>query len=117
MAQPPLAPHSLAELRAAAAGCRSCDLWQDATQTVFGEGAPRAGMMLVGEQPGDHEDIAGKPFVGPAGRLLDRALEEAGIDRARIYVTNAVKHFKWVPRGTRRIHSKPGAVEIEACFP
>jgi DNA polymerase len=117
MAQPPLAPHSLAELRAAAAGCRSCDLWQDATQTVFGEGAPRAGMMLVGEQPGDHEDIAGKPFVGPAGRLLDRALEEAGIDRQSVYVTNAVKHFRWTRQGKRRLHEKPNARQIRACRP
>ena len=104
-------------LRAAAEACTACSLYKNATQTVFGEGPEGSLLMLVGEQPGDVEDIAGKPFVGPAGRLLDRCLIEAGIDRARIYVTNAVKHFKWVPRGPRRIHSKPGAVEIEACFP
>ena len=94
-----------------------CPLYRNATQTVFGEGPPGAPIMLVGEQPGDAEDIAGHPFVGPAGKLLDRCLAEAGIDRARVWVTNVVKHFKWVPRGTRRIHSKPGAFEIEACFP
>jgi DNA polymerase len=104
-------------LRAAAEECTACSLYQRATQTVFGEGPEDALLMLVGEQPGDAEDIAGKPFVGPAGKLLDHCLAEAGIDRTRIYVTNAVKHFKWVPRGPRRIHSKPGAVEIEACFP
>ena len=104
-------------LRAAAEACTACPLYRSATQTVFGEGPEGALLMLVGEQPGDAEDIAGKPFVGPAGKLLDRCLAEAGIDRARIYVTNAVKHFKWVPRGPRRIHSKPGAVEIEACVP
>jgi len=104
-------------LRAAAEACTACPLYRSATQTVFGEGPEGALLMLVGEQPGDAEDIAGKPFVGPAGKLLDRCLIEAGIDRARIYVTNAVKHFKWVPRGPRRIHSKPGAVEIEACVP
>ena len=104
-------------LRAAAEECTACSLYKNATQTVFGEGPEGSPLMLVGEQPGDVEDIAGKPFVGPAGKLLDRCLVEAGIDRARVYVTNAVKHFKWVPRGPRRIHSKPGAVEIEACFP
>jgi uracil-DNA glycosylase len=104
-------------LRAAAAGCTGCHLYKNATQTVFGEGPERARVMLVGEQPGDAEDLAGHPFVGPAGKLLDRCLAEAGIDRKRIYVTNAVKHFKWVPRGPRRIHSKPGAVEIAACSP
>jgi DNA polymerase len=104
-------------LRAAAAGCTGCHLYRNATQTVFGEGAQRARVMLVGEQPGDAEDLSGRPFVGPAGQLLDRCLVEAGIDRAQTYVTNVVKHFKWVPRGPRRIHSKPGAVEIEACFP
>jgi uracil-DNA glycosylase len=104
-------------LREAAAGCTACPLYRNATQTVFGEGPQGAVVMLVGEQPGDAEDLAGHPFVGPAGKLLDRCLAEAGIDRARTYVTNAVKHFKWVRRGTRRIHSKPGAVEIEACFP
>jgi uracil-DNA glycosylase len=104
-------------LRAAAEECTACPLYRNATQTVFGEGPEDSLVMLVGEQPGDSEDIAGKPFVGPAGKLLDRCLVEAGIDRARIYVTNAVKHFKWVPRGPRRIHSKPSSVEIEACFP
>ena len=105
------------ELRAAAAGCTACPLYQNATQTVFGEGPSDARIMLVGEQPGDAEDIAGHPFVGPAGKLLDRCLAEAGIDRRRVWVTNIVKHFKWVPRGTRRIHSKPGALEIGACLP
>jgi uracil-DNA glycosylase len=108
---------TIAGLRAAAAGCTACPLYRNATQTVFGEGPESALVMLVGEQPGDAEDAAGHPFVGPAGKLLDRCLAEAGIDRSRTYVTNVVKHFKWVPRGTRRIHSKPGAVEIEACFP
>jgi uracil-DNA glycosylase len=106
-----------AALREAAAGCTACPLYRNATQTVFGEGPEGAVVMLVGEQPGDAEDVAGHPFVGPAGKLLDRCLAEAGIDRSRTYVTNVVKHFKWVPRGTRRIHSKPSAVEIEACFP
>ena len=104
-------------LQEAAAGCTACPLYRNATQTVFGEGPERAAIMLVGEQPGDAEDLAGHPFVGPAGKLLDRCLAEAGIDRSRTYVTNVVKHFKWVPRGPRRIHSKPGTVEIEACFP
>ena len=104
-------------LRDAAARCTGCDLYKDATPTVFGEGPERAQIMLVGEQPGDAEDLAGHPFVGPAGRLLDRCLVEARIDRKQTYVTNVVKHFKWVPRGPRRIHSKPSAVEIEACFP
>jgi len=104
-------------LQEAAARCTACPLYRNATQTVFGEGPERAAIMLVGEQPGDAEDLAGHPFVGPAGKLLDRCLEEAGIDRSRTYVTNVVKHFKWVPRGPRRIHSKPGAVEIEACLP
>jgi uracil-DNA glycosylase len=108
---------TIAGLRAAAAGCTGCSLYRTATQTVFGEGPEGALVMLVGEQPGDAEDVAGHPFVGPAGKLLDRCLAEAGIDRSRTYVTNVVKHFKWVPRGPRRIHSKPGAVEIEACFP
>lgn len=108
---------TVAALQAAAARCTACDLYRSATQTVFGEGPQEARVMLVGEQPGDAEDLAGHPFVGPAGKLLDRCLVEAGIDRARSYVTNVVKHFKWVPRGPRRIHSKPGAVEIEACFP
>jgi DNA polymerase len=104
-------------LHDAAAGCRACDLWKRGTQTVFGEGGSRARLMLVGEQPGDEEDRAGHPFVGPAGRLLDRALTEAGIDRGLAYVTNVVKHFKWEPRGKRRIHTKPNAVEIAACGP
>jgi DNA polymerase len=104
-------------LRDAAARCTGCDLYKNATQTVFGEGPERARIMLVGEQPGNAEDLAGRPFVGPAGGLLDRCLVEAGIDRKQTYITNVVKHFKWVPRGPRRIHSKPGAVEIEACFP
>ncbi len=103
--------------REAAAGCRACDLYKRGTQTVFGEGPARATVMLVGEQPGDAEDIAGHPFVGPAGKLLDRALEEAGIDRRQVYVTNVVKHFKWEPRGKRRIHAKPNGAEIAACRP
>jgi uracil-DNA glycosylase family protein len=107
----------LANLRRAANGCRGCDLWKDATQTVFGEGRSRAELMLVGEQPGDQEDRRGSPFVGPAGRLLDRALEEAEIDREAVYLTNAVKHFKWRPRGKRRLHQTPRAGEIEACKP
>src|SRR5919199_1548923 len=107
----------LGALRAAAAGCTACDLYRDATQTVFGEGAERSQVMLVGEQPGDGEDIAGRPFVGPAGGLLDKALAEAGIDRTKVYVTNVVKHFKWEPRGKRRIHKKPNAAEINACRP
>ena len=117
MAQPPSQPHSLGELREAAAGCRACDLWKNATQTVFGEGYQGARIMLVGEQPGDREDIEGKPFVGPAGHLLDRALEEAGIDRRSVYVTNAVKHFRWTSRGKRRLHEKPNAQQIRACRP
>ena len=104
-------------LREEAAGCRACPLWKDATQTVFGEGPQNAQMMLVGEQPGDREDLAGKPFVGPAGQMLDRGLEEAGIDRAKVYVTNAVKHFKFVPRGKIRLHQKPNTPEIRACRP
>jgi len=105
------------KLRNDAAGCRMCDLWKNATQTVFGEGAPKPRVMLVGEQPGDQEDLQGHPFVGPAGKLLDKALEEVGIDRKDIYVTNAVKHFKWEPRGKRRIHKKPNAMQIAACRP
>jgi DNA polymerase len=105
----------LDELRRQAADCRACDLWERATQTVFGAGAPDADVMLVGEQPGDAEDRAGVPFVGPAGRVLDEALARAGIDRERTYVTNVVKHFKWEPRGKRRIHSKPNQGEIAAC--
>jgi uracil-DNA glycosylase len=108
---------SLPALRKAAAGCRGCHLWEIGTQTVFGEGARTARLMFVGEQPGDQEDRAGKPFVGPAGRLLDEALEEAGIDRADTYVTNAVKHFKWQGRGKRRIHQKPNWAETTACRP
>ena len=108
---------SLSALRAEAAKCKACDLWERATQTVFGEGGARAKVMLVGEQPGNEEDLSGKPFVGPAGRLLDTALEEAGIDRSAAYVTNVVKHFKWEPRGKRRIHAKPNAAEIAACRP
>ncbi len=108
---------SLAQLRDQAAGCRNCPLWEHATQTVFGEGSAHARLMMVGEQPGDREDIEGKPFVGPAGKLLDRALEEAGIDRTDVYVTNAVKHFKWEARGKRRIHQKPNTSEVRACHP
>jgi uracil-DNA glycosylase len=108
---------TLERLREAAATCRGCGLWRDATQTVFGEGRPSAEVMLVGEQPGDREDLAGRPFVGPAGKLLDRALEEAGIDRRKVYVTNAVKHFKWTRRGKVRLHKKPSAEELHACRP
>jgi uracil-DNA glycosylase len=104
-------------VREAAADCQACDLYKRGTQTVFGEGTSRAELMLVGEQPGDQEDLAGHPFVGPAGKLLDRALEAAGIDRSKVYVTNVVKHFKWEPRGKRRIHKKPNASEIAACRP
>lgn len=107
----------LKSLREAARGCRGCPLYRNATQTVFGEGKAAARLILVGEQPGDREDREGKPFVGPAGLLLDRCLEEAGIDRDEVYVTNAVKHFKWEPRGKRRIHKKPSAREIAACRP
>ena len=108
---------SLARLRAAAADCRACELWKRGTQTVWGAGAAHAALMLVGEQPGDEEDLSGKPFVGPAGRLLDRALEAAAVDRRRVYVTNAVKHFNWRPVGKRRIHERPGARAIAACRP
>jgi uracil-DNA glycosylase family protein len=105
-------------LKIAASGCMGCDLYKNATQTVFGEGAIRSSqVMFVGEQPGAEEDVAGHPFVGPAGRLFDKALEEAGIDREKTYVTNVVKHFKWKPRGKRRIHEKPRAAEIRACEP
>src|SRR3569833_43514 len=104
-------------LREEAASCRACHLWKDATQTVFGEGPGHAEIMMVGEQPGDKEDLAGKPFVGPAGQMLDRALDEAGIDRSKVYVTNAVKHFKFVPRGKIRLHQKPNTPEIKACRP
>jgi DNA polymerase len=115
----PLIPEqpSLPALKEAAATCRACDLWQKGTQTVFGEGEPRAKAMLIGEQPGDVEDVAGRPFVGPAGKLLDTALERAGIDRSKVYVTNVVKHFKWEPRGKRRIHSTPDFEEVSACRP
>jgi uracil-DNA glycosylase len=110
----PLA-NSLSALREEAAGCRACDLYKTGTQTVFGEGAEHAEIMFVGEQPGDREDLEGKPFVGPAGRLLDEALRDAGIDRDHAYITNAVKHFKWKPQGKRRLHQKPNAAEISAC--
>jgi uracil-DNA glycosylase len=115
----PLVPDrpTLKTLPEAAAGCKACPLWETGTQTVFGEGSPDAELVLVGEQPGDEEDKAGRPFVGPAGRLLDQALDEAGIDRKLAYVTNVVKHFKWQPRGKRRIHQKPNAAEIAACRP
>src|SRR6266404_5719346 len=106
---------SLKTLREQASRCRACHLWKNATQTVFGEGPQHAQVMLVGEQPGDKEDLAGKPFVGPAGSMLDRALQEAGIDRKKVYVTNAVKHFKFVPRGKIRLHQKPNTLEIKAC--
>ena len=108
---------TLPAVRSVAKGCKACDLYKTGTQTVFGEGPSRAGVMFVGEQPGDAEDVAGRPFVGPAGRLLDKALEEAQIDRNLVYVTNVVKHFKWEPRGKRRIHAKPNAAEIGACRP
>ena len=108
---------SLDELRAEAADCKACDLWKTGTQTVFGEGNKKAEIVFVGEQPGDKEDLAGRPFVGPAGRVLDDGLEAAGIDRSLAYVTNAVKHFKWVARGKRRIHQKPNAAEMAACRP
>jgi uracil-DNA glycosylase len=111
------ADHSLGSLRDAAHDCQGCDLFERATQTVFGEGSGTADVVLVGEQPGDYEDREGRPFVGPAGKLLDRALDEAGIDRRKVYVTNAVKHFKWEPRGKRRIHQKPNAREVSACRP
>jgi DNA polymerase len=104
-------------VREAAKNCEACHLYKLGTQTVFGEGPKSATMMLVGEQPGDYEDLAGKPFVGPAGKIMDKALDEAGIDRSEVYVTNAVKHFKWEPRGKRRIHQKPNSREIAACRP
>src|SRR5213079_1525269 len=113
----PPATSSLSEVREAARSCTACHLYKRATQTVFGEGPKRAPIMLVGEQPGDYEDVAGKPFVGPAGKILDRALAEAGINRDEVYVTNAVKHFKWEPRGKRRIHQKPSSRDIAACRP
>ena len=108
---------ALPEVQAAAAGCRACELWERATQTVFGEGPAPADVMLIGEQPGHEEDLAGRPFVGPAGRLLDQALEAAGLDRTRVYVTNVVKHFNWEPRGKWRIHKKPTASHLSACRP
>src|SRR5688500_533877 len=104
-------------LKAASAECRGCHLYKDATQTVFGEGDVKSGVIFVGEQPGDEEDLKGRPFVGPAGRLFDQALEQAGIDRDKIYLTNTVKHFKWKPQGKRRLHQKPNAAEIRACDP
>ena len=106
---------TIPELRAAAEGCRRCPLWRDATQTVFGEGPENAKVVFVGEQPGDQEDLAGKPFVGPAGKMLDAVLVEAEVDRSEVYVTNGVKHFKFEPRGKRRIHAKPNAGEVKAC--
>jgi uracil-DNA glycosylase family protein len=108
---------TLGRLREAAAGCRGCQLWERATQTVFGEGARDADLVFVGEQPGDREDFEGHPFIGPAGRLLEAAIAEAGLDRRRVYLTNAVKHFKWEPRGKRRIHQKPNGAEVSACRP
>ncbi len=104
-------------LREVSKGCRACDLWERGTQTVFGEGTSRARVVMIGVQPGNDEDLEGRPFVGPAGKLLDRALERVGIDRREVYVTNVVKHFKWEPRGKRRIHAKPNATEIRACLP
>jgi uracil-DNA glycosylase family protein len=108
---------TLGKLQQAARGCTACPLWKSGTQTVFGEGTSKAKVLFVGEQPGNDEDLAGKPFVGPAGKLLDKALEEAGISRDEVYVTNVVKHFKWEPKGKRRIHKKPNAREIAACHP
>ncbi len=108
---------TLSQLRELAAGCKACDLWRNATQTVFGEGAEHPEVVLLGEQPGNQEDLQGRPFVGPAGKVLDRALEAAGIDRGAVYITNAVKHFKWTRKGKLRIHKKPSAEEIEACRP
>ncbi|HET8552161.1 MAG TPA: UdgX family uracil-DNA binding protein [Gammaproteobacteria bacterium] len=111
------AQRSMKALKTAAASCRGCDLYRAATQTVFGEGLKRSRLMLVGEMPGDKEDLAGRPFVGPAGQLLDEALKEAGIDRTNTYITNVVKHFKWEPRGRRRLHKTPNRREIGACLP
>ena len=116
VADPP-ATHSLVKLRGAAATCRACPLWRTGTQTVFGEGGEHAALLVVGEQPGDREDIEGHPFVGPAGQLLDKALEASGVQRQEVYITNAVKHFKWEPRGKRRLHKTPAQREIEACHP
>lgn len=119
MSAEPLVPDrpSLTALREAAAGCRACPLWEGTTQTVFGQGPARARLVLVGEQPGDREDREGRPFVGPAGRELDRGLEAAGIERRDVYLTNAVKHFKYRARGRRRIHQRPDAAEVRACLP
>jgi uracil-DNA glycosylase family protein len=111
------ARRDLVSLREAAANCRGCDLYREATQVVFGEGSAQASILLLGEQPGDREDREGKPFVGPAGQLLDKCLASAGIDRAEVYITNAVKHFKWEPRGKLRLHKKPNSLEISACRP
>jgi len=108
---------TIKKMQIASAECKGCDLWKIGTQTVFGEGKQSSTVMFVGEQPGDKEDLSGRPFVGPAGGLLDKALEEAGIDRSKVYVTNVVKHFKWEPRGKRRIHKKPNSAEINACMP
>lgn len=116
-AEPPKGARTVEALAEAAASCHGCELWENATQTVFGEGREGSKMMLVGEQPGDQEDLQGEPFVGPAGRLLDKALEEARIDRTKVYVTNAVKHFRWTRRGKRRLHEKPNAGQIRACKP
>jgi len=116
-AAPVPAKLTLPTLRAAAAGCKACDLWKLGTQTVFGEGKATARVMMVGEQPGDKEDLQGRPFVGPAGAVLDKALTAAGINRNDVYVTNIVKHFKWEPRGKRRLHKKPNMLEISACRP
>jgi DNA polymerase len=115
----PLIPDrpTLPELRDAAAGCRACELWRHATQAVFGEGPGRADLMLIGEQPGDREDVEGRPFAGPAGAVLDRALQEASIDRTAAFLTNAVKHFRWTARGKRRIHERPDATHVAACRP
>ena len=115
----PLIPKNptIEKLREVARSCKACPLWKLGTQTVFGEGSPKARVMLVGEQPGNDEDLAGKPFVGPAGKILDRALADAGIERGEVYVTNAVKHFKWEPKGKRRKHKKPNSSEIAACRP
>ena len=116
VAEPPHT-HSLTTLRSAAASCRACPLWRLGTQTVFGEGGEHAALLVVGEQPGDREDLEGHPFVGPAGRLLDKALDATGVPRKEVYITNAVKHFKWEPRGKRRLHKTPAQREIEACLP
>jgi DNA polymerase len=117
VAEPPEKARNVEQLREAAMTCQGCDLYENATQTVFGEGDVHARLMLIDEQPGDQEDLQGRPFVGPAGRLLERALEEAGIDRKRVYLTNAVKHFRWTRRGKRRLHEKPNATQVRACRP